>query len=147
MPMTPEWNDEEWTKLLAESDEPAFREGVGALPEWLGAATERSDAFWRRQQVEIGQRIRAKEGLQPNLVPAFAGALAVILLALVLLHSTPRAPIQAETKPDQDQELLIRVERAVGSDTPAALEPAALLAEEINNSMQASHRLEKESPK
>jgi hypothetical protein len=53
-------------------------------------------------------------------------------------------PYQAQVDPDH--ELLVAVERAVHNDGPAALDPAALLAEEMVQDIAARPPIRKKEP-
>jgi hypothetical protein len=56
----------------------------------------------------------------------------------LMLDRAPVVPPQAAPV-DPDHELLLAVERAVRNDGPAALDPAALLAEEMVQGIAAAH--------
>jgi len=128
-------NNEELTDLLLEDDQRELQQRLAALPEQLRSTTEQPEWFWQRQQAAIHRRMAATRRAVWPLLTASAGALALLVLALTLPHSgsrpTPPVP-QAQTDPDQ--ELMIAVEQAVHTEVPYALEPAALLANEIGKS-------------
>lgn len=114
------------------------------LAESARIATERPDAFWIRQRAAIRSRIEeASKRPLKRLVLASAFAL-VTLVTLLLKTSSPPAPVPQELV-DPDQELLISVERAIQSNGPEALAPAAVLAEEINSAQSESQRTPKEN--
>lgn len=116
------------------------------LAESARIATERPDAFWIRQRAAIRSRIAIEEASKrplKRLVLASAFAL-VTLVTLLLKTSSPPAPVPQELV-DPDQELLISVERAIQSNGPEALAPAAVLAEEINSAQSESQRTPKEN--
>lgn len=124
-------------------DEPGFSD----LSEWARAATQQPDEFWERQHIEIRKRITsASRHWSLTLVTAWASAAAVVLLALLLLHSaqTPQASFPQN---DSDQELLVGIEQSLQRGGPQALEPAAMLAEEIsgNQNVSTSSRTYKEN--
>jgi len=130
-------SDEQRRELLLQSDQQALQPMLAALPEAAREAAERDEQLWDRQREAIWSRIRQHEKQQRRM----AGILALATMAAMLMLSTyhvsrraaPPAPSQAGQRPvDPDQELLMAVEDAVQSGGPAALEPAALLAEEIN---------------
>ena len=61
----------------------------------------------------------------------------VVLAGLMLERASVAPPPRAQVDPDH--ELLLAVERAVHNDGPAALDPAALLAEEMVQDLPAAH--------
>ena len=63
-------------------------------------------------------------------VLTWAAVATMIAIAILMLHRAPTAEIR-QARVDPDHELLIEIERAVQSDGPEALEPAALLAQEM----------------
>jgi hypothetical protein len=133
--------------MIFDSDQQRLQQTLRALPEWARAATEHPAAFWERQQAEIRKRMAAmpeRSSWRP--LTAWAGAFAVVLLALVLLHNRPQ-PRPSRAESDPDQELLIAVEQTVQSGVPQALEPAAMLAEEISHGQPIStpNRVSKEN--
>jgi hypothetical protein len=146
MQLTRHLSNEELSEMIFDSDLRHLRRTLEALPEWARAAADRPDAFWERQQVEIRKRIaRAPQRSSTQTVTAWAGAFAIVLLAIFLLSDSP-ATRSSRTQNDPDQALLVAVEQTVQSGVPLALEPAAMLAEEINNSypISMSHRVSKE---
>ncbi len=95
---------------------------------------ERPEAFWQGQASAIRSRL-AEPQSQPRRL-AWAGALAVLVVVAVLLskHAPPKTTV---TQADPDHVLLVDVERAVRRELPRALEPAALLAQEVSRSSGA----------
>jgi hypothetical protein len=148
MQLTRHLSNEELSEIIFASDQQHLRRTLGTLPEWARAAAEHPDAFWERQQAEIRKRISSlPDPSSSRSATAWAGAFAVVLLAIFLLHGSPAArPSNAQNDPDQ--ELLIAVEQSLQSGLPQALEPAALLANEISNSQPIStpRRVYKENP-
>lgn len=140
MQLTRHLNNEELSQLVFESDQQQLRPALEALPAWARTAAARPDAFWERQQVDIRKRIaRLPRRSSTQAATAWAGALAMLLLAIFLLSDSP-APRPSSAQNDPDQELLIAVEQTVQSGVPYALEPAAMLAEEINRSQPIGTR-------
>jgi hypothetical protein len=138
MQLTRHLSNEELSEMTFDSDQRRLRRTLDALPEWARAAADRPNAFWECQQVEIRKRIaRAPQRSSTQTVTAWAGAFAMVLLAILLLRDSP-APGPPRAQSDPDQELLVAVEQSVQSGVPQALEPAAMLAEEINNSRPIS---------
>jgi hypothetical protein len=130
-------SDEQRREMLLESDQQALQPVLDGLPKAAREAAERDELLWDRQREAIWSRIRQHEKQQRRL----AGVLTLATTAAMLMVSTylvsrraaPPAPAHARQQTvDPDQELLMAVEDAVRNGGPAALEPAALLAEEIN---------------
>jgi hypothetical protein len=112
----------------------------------------RSDDFWCEQQRAIRHRL----GSQPSPAaapPRIAWATGLIVLAiaalLLIAKPAPVPPLQVQSAQSaDDHEMLIEVERALQSDGPAALEPATLLAHEINqDSFRSTHAIPKKETK
>jgi len=115
-----------------------FDRSEGALAPWadaLRADAERPANFWLAQRAAIAGRIRGSERTA-SLRLAWAGSLALVVLATSLLTQAP-APAASVTAYDPDHDLLVGVERAVRRPVPQALEPARLLAQEIESSATA----------
>ncbi len=115
---------------------PSCREEEERLHQWLAqcraaarAAGARPEAFWQRQQAAIAAQL--EERRQPRLKWAAAVAV-VVLTAALLMEKAP--PVRLVDATDLDHALLVDVERSVRREVPRALEPAALLAEEISQS-------------
>lgn len=117
------------------SDWEVLHAGVAALRQQTRADAERPASFWTRQRAAISARLeeRASGGLWRF---AYAGALALLVLAAILLspQAPPRTPV-AQTDPDHA--LLVDVERSVRRELPRALEPAALLTQEMSRTTEA----------
>ena len=148
MQLTRHLSNEELGEVIFASDQRHLQRTLDALQEWSRAATEHPDAFWERQQADIKKRIDAvQQRSSMRTATAWASAFAVVLLATFLLRSSP-APRPSSAQSDPDQELLVAVEQSVQTGIPRALEPAALLADEINNGSRpipTSHRTYKEN--
>jgi hypothetical protein len=123
-------SDQELTDLILEDDERYFRQVLAALPGSLRIAAERPESFWQRQQAAIRARIAAIERSARPILVARAAAVMLAVVALFLLQSPP-APAPVSRPAESDQQLLLSVERSVHSDVPQALEPAALLADDV----------------
>lgn len=145
-------SNEELIDLVIESDQQALRQTLEALPEWVRTSAERPEDFWQQQRSAVWSRISSPEVSKANLparrspVPAWSVLAAMVLLAALMLdRASSVRPHPAQVDPDH--ELLMAVERAVYNDGPAALAPAALLAEEMVQDLPAapSPNLKKES--
>ncbi len=108
---------------------------IAALAESLRAAAERPEGFWRAQRVAVQARIEGGQR-RASLHLAWAGSIALVAVAVGLLMHAP-SPL-ATAAPDPDHDLLVGVERAVRRPVPQALEPAQLLAQEIERSARAA---------
>jgi hypothetical protein len=147
MRLTCDLNNEELNEMILDSDQQHLQRTFGPVSEWARTATDHPDAFWERQQADIRLRIAASERSPMRPVAAWASAFAVVLLAILFLRGGPTLPPPG-TQSDPDQELLVAVEQSVYSGVPQALEPAAMLADEISNGVRAtsaSHRVSKEN--
>jgi hypothetical protein len=105
-------------------------------------ASTRSEAFWTRQAARIAEQAHSSESGQfaVRFQPAWVAIAVVILLGFLLLlgPSKPSEPQYAQSS--DDYELLVDVEHTVHSALPAALAPAALLAEEIERNSRPAAR-------
>jgi hypothetical protein len=122
------------------ADQEYVAQSLRRLPALLRYASERPDEYWENQQSTIWKRASAVQlhGGRMALRGAWAGIAATVALATMLLFSgsSPEPTKQLQNQADSDHELLLAVERAVQLEGPEALEPAALLAREINGSHQ-----------
>jgi hypothetical protein len=135
---------DELMDLAIESDQRALRQPLESLPHWARVSTEQSEEFWQRQREAVWSRIstpqfRARDRIA-RWYPALAcsALAAILLLAGLILERGPVTPPRA-AQVDPDHELLLQVERAVNNAGPAALDPAALLADEMVQDMAAVH--------
>lgn len=139
-------NDEQLTDLLLESDEKLLRRHISDLPEFARTSTERGESFWRQQRMSITTKIVAQKKVGFfGLMPLFAGVAAVIALAFMMLSSSNHRPssvvhvqVPATTTDHNDRDLLLQVEESTESNGPEALQPAALLADEISQNNTGS---------
>jgi hypothetical protein len=138
-------SNEELTDFTIESDQRSLRATLEALPEWARASTERPEEFWQEQRSMIWSRISCPEStsatrlVRRSPLLAWSAVAALVLLAGLMLDRGSLAP-PPKAQVDPDHELLVAVERAVYNDGPAALEPAALLAEEMVQDIAAARR-------
>ncbi|MGH9601426.1 MAG: hypothetical protein ACRD24_03465 [Terriglobales bacterium] len=125
--------DREWEQGTTSARDDAV---IAALAESLRAAGERPEGFWHMQRTAIQERIQGAER-RTSLRMAWAGSMALISVAVGLLAQSP-APASAMAISDPDHDLLVGVEQAVRRPVPQALEPAQLLAQEIERSVEAA---------
>jgi hypothetical protein len=126
-------SDEELTEYLLDRDQRRLRPALDALEGWARTIAERPESFWERQRAAARARLAARKRRAAQRLGVLAGAVCLVLFALILVpgnHHQRKAPARAQTDPDQ--ELLLRVEQTMQSAGPQALQPAALLAEEIS---------------
>ena len=135
---------DELTDLVVQSDQQALRPMLEALPEWVRTSTDRPEEFWQRQRGVIWSRISSMDRHPQNrvarspLLLAWSIVAAMVLLAGLMLDRAAYVP-PPKAQVDPDHELLLAVERAVHNDGPAALDTAALLAEEMVQDLPAAH--------
>ena len=134
---------EELSDLVIQSDQEALRPLLDALPELARTSAERPEQFWQEQRVAVWSRIARDRNphdrkVRRPLVLAWSALAAMVLLAALMLDRASGAP-PPMAQVDPDHELLLAVERAVHNDGPAALDPAALLAEEMVQDLPAAH--------
>ena len=133
-----DYEGEESADLAMARNQQGLRQTLEALPGWARAATEQSDEFWRNQRIAIWSRISWAEERSARRIPTLAWAVAAAMIAVSgwLLEQPMPAPPR-EVYVDPDHELLMEVERMVQIDGPLALEPAALLAQEMVQDLPA----------
>jgi hypothetical protein len=113
------------------------RERVEDALRQFGAANReyanRSESFWEQQAAKIRaarSERTGRSGLALTLTPGLA---VLLLLAFALLGpgpvSRPAPAAAVRAQPDSDHALLVEVERAIQSETPLSLGPAALMIE------------------
>ncbi len=113
-----------------------FKKRFKNLPAALEAGAERPEMFWQRQHAAIRSRIAVEQAsTRPWIRFAWATALSLIVLAALTLRTQPPLPTTAAPA-DPDQQLLLSVEQAVHSGVPEALEPAAMLADDISGMVE-----------
>ena len=104
---------------------------TGALRDSARAQAEKPEGFWTRQRTAASVRTSQ----HPARPLAWAAAIAVAMLAATLLQE-PRPAPPSTSAPDPDQALMVAVERATQRQLPQALEPAALLTQEISRNVK-----------
>ena len=95
-----------------------------------------TEDFWHRQRAAIHERIEVAREARIHRIPRLAWAVlaATVLLGTLWMNDGEKPVVPQRQFHVDDQELMIAVEHAMQSDVPEALEPAALLAEEIGQS-------------
>jgi hypothetical protein len=145
-------SNEELINLAIQSDELSLRPTLTSLPGWARASTDRHEEYWQQQRSIVWSRISSSENAPAKRfvrrlpVLAWSSVAALALLAGFLLDQASFIPPPQKAQADPDHELLIEVERALHNDGPAALEPAALLAEEMVQEIPARSPIRKKEP-
>ena len=125
-------SQDELSDLTMQSDQRSLGPALEKLPENARSMTEQPEEFWERQRIAIWGRISAAERKSVARWPVLAAATGTLILAFLLAFSGHRPPAPTpQAKVDPDHELLLNVEQTMQSDGPEALQPAALLAEEM----------------
>jgi hypothetical protein len=110
-----------------------LQEALSGLPEFAARAAERTPDFWRAQRLSIASQISSGGAAQPRWL-AWTATVAASLILSVLLGRPPAPPTPNSAEAvDPDHELLLGVERSLRRSVPLALEPAALLTQELNS--------------
>lgn len=146
-------SDSQWLDLMSAAGDAAARTHLAACADCANElarlrasfeeyrraaqqAADRPESFWLRQRTSVVSRMMGRRAA-PRL--AWTATVAAILLAAILL--TPQAPRVVDRpvtpstpaqSPESDSALLLDVQRSVQREVPVALEPAALLVEEMN---------------
>ena len=108
-----------------------LRAATAALGSSARAQAEKPESFWTHQRTAAAAR-RSELPARPL---AWAATIAAAILAAMLLQE-PRPAVPPTPSPDPDQALLVAVERATQRQVPQALEPAALLTQEISRNVK-----------
>ena len=133
-------NSSEAAQHLAECaacrDEAArLRAALAGWKEQAHAVAERLEGFWARQRRAIAARLA--HGVVQSRRLVWAATMAVLmLLATTLVEQWSRQPFPSQWDPDDA--LLADIERALHSDVPDALAPAALLANEMTRAAEGN---------
>jgi predicted anti-sigma-YlaC factor YlaD len=106
-----------------------LRATLADLAEQARVQAEWREEFWERQRRQIAGRMSDRRSLAPGWSWAWAPA-AVGLAVVALVWFYGKTP-QPSPEPAADDALLISVERSLQAECPVALQPAALLAAEV----------------
>jgi hypothetical protein len=116
------------------NQEPNWEDLEGTLREFrdsVRTAAERPGPFWESQRAAVNARLQ-----QPRPDPwrrrawIIAPVAAAVVLCLFLFVENGKAPTP-DFAGGSDQDLLIDVERALDQECPSALQPVALLTQEM----------------
>jgi hypothetical protein len=109
---------------------------IGAWVENIAGGAGTSEVFRRRQREAIATRLARPTWPRPWKRLAWATAtLALVLLAVAVLYRSP-APTENKATVD-DNALLLSIHNSLTSDVPQALQPVALLTQEIERAEEA----------
>jgi hypothetical protein len=118
------------------------RERVEEALRGFGAANReyanRPASFWEQQAASIRAAQQASVRRSHAMVVLVPSVVVLLLLGFAILGRAPAVrPVAVEpataVQTDADHELLLGVERAIGADTPMALQPATLMVEESSS--------------
>ena len=98
------------------------------------------DTFWARQRAIINVRLHERS-FDRGLRFVWAGAVAAIILAAALSWSPADKPVTpAKTTDAQDEQLLENMQAELERETPAALQPAEVLTNEMTRAHAVTYK-------
>jgi hypothetical protein len=113
-----------------------------ALSQWRESAAERAerpDWFWSRQHARAMSRIHEGRSVHlPKLAWASLAATIAIAVSLIM-PSRPGKQVQPQPRQEaqlSDHDLMVAIERSMDAGVPSSLEPASLLADEMNQALE-----------
>ena len=109
-----------------------LKEALREFRDSVHTASDRPGFFWKKQHEAIMSRLsdRVTPAKHRPVLLWGPAALVVLMCCLVFFVQNSKAPTP-DLAAGSDQNLLIEVERALNQNNPAALAPAALLKNEI----------------
>jgi len=122
------------------------RQAVGRWRDLVHDGSERPEWFWARQHARINSRIAECDSRSfPTLAWASLAA-TIAIAASLLLPVHPEKPVvpapQAQVQ-ISDHDLMVAVERSMNAGVPSSLEPASLLADEMNQAFESKVQSQK----
>ncbi len=108
---------------------------LGVWVDDINHNSDRPEAYWRWQRETIAVRLSRREWLRPWQRIAWATA-TISLVLLATLASRPNPVSGPKRAPVDDNALLLSIEDSVSSDVPRALQPVALLTQEIDRAAE-----------
>ena len=109
---------------------------IGSWVEDVRGAAGASEDIWRRQREAIAARLAPRPWL-PWKNWAWATATLTLVVLAAVFYRQP-APIAPQTEPPvDDNALLLSVQTSLTSEVPEALEPVALLTQEIDRTEES----------
>lgn len=125
------------------ADDLEGKEIQSTLEKWRESAVERAerpDWFWSRQHARVMSQIHTTRsaGVPKLAWASLAATIAVAISLIVPTHLEKPIPPQAKVQEVQmsDHDLMLAVERTLNAGTPSSLEPASLLADEMNQALE-----------
>lgn len=138
-----DWNTQTDLEQFDEADG-ELRRLLMELRDNARQATELPESFWQRQRVGIRAAIATHPIRIPIATLAWGLVLVVLIMAMLLadVHRSGQSQQDQRAEAISDQQLLMKVQYTVQNDVPIALEPAALLAREIETTGRDSRHSE-----
>jgi hypothetical protein len=132
-----------------QNNEKEIHSAVNPWRESVLREAERPEWFWLRQRASVKSRIGEMKTPAPKLV--WAGIAATFALAIALFvparrppeAQSPKAPAVQAQNQISDHELMLAVERTLNAGVPSSLEPAGMLAREMNQALLQSKATQK----
>jgi len=122
-------------------NEREMRQMLAHLPSCTRQAADLPETFWRRQQIGIRAAIATRPAPISWSALAFGAALVALIFVMLFKDTATdhhsQSPQQVESI--SDKQLLMKVEYTLQNDVPVALEPAALLAKEMEANAKPSY--------
>jgi hypothetical protein len=114
---------------ICRAERDRLRATLTGLAEGAFEQSEREEHSWERQRRQIADRLISRPFRSPSWCWVWApAAVGLAVVALVWFRwETPQQPLG----PDANHAILTAVERSLQANVPAALQPVALLASEI----------------
>lgn len=111
------------------------------VSQWAQGAAVRTPGFWYAQRRAILEQVAAQG--RPARLWAWAGAMATVLLAAVLLAQTPteqalQQAAGAQAALDPDHALMLEIEDSLRRPVPRPLEPALLVTQELHRAAEGA---------
>jgi hypothetical protein len=109
---------------------------------------QRPEWFWARQRARIKSLISDAKESTPKLVWAAVAATFALAIALVIPADNPGTPkqivrVQPQVAQLSDHDLMLAVERTLNAGVPSSLEPAGMLAQEMDQAFQNNIQTQK----
>jgi predicted anti-sigma-YlaC factor YlaD len=110
----------------------SFTDAIRGVRARIREAAEQPEPFWREQREGVTTRLADHVFPQPWKRFVWVTATVTLVFLATTLLSRNKAPSLPKTEADSDDALLLSVQQSIESDLPQALQPAALLTEEID---------------
>ncbi len=123
-----------------------IKAALDAFRESAQRQAERPSWFWTRQHTYIMSDIRESRGFStPKLAWVGVAAMAAVAVGLFIPVQTPKpAPVAPAAQVQiSDHDLMVALEHSMNAGVPSSLEPAGMLAEEMNQALQTRVQTQK----